>query len=329
MPDRDVLLRLENYRVTLRSSSHKIAVHPVRGVNLDIRNGEIVGLVGESGSGKSSLALSMLRLYPPEVRAVTSGRALFRGHDLVPLKERELRRVRGTGIGMIFQEPRSSLDPVVPIGTQVVESIRANGVKRRGDAKKRATELLDWVGMRDPVREFSRYPHELSGGMCQRVMVAVALAREPDLLIADEPTTSLDVTIQAHVIDLLARLRRELRLAILMITHDLNLVSGFADRIAVMYGGRIVETGTGSDLLERPRHPYTLALWNCAPELSRSRTEPLTAIAGSAPDLSEPIIGCSFKSRCARRLTICDEPPMPELVDETTGQTMECWNPVA
>ena len=329
MQDTDVLLHVEDYRVTLRSPTRDKAVRPVRGVNLDIRSGEIVGLVGESGSGKSSLALSMLRLYPPEVRATASGSALFRGRDLVTLKERDLRSVRGTGIGMIFQEPRSSLDPVIPIGTQVVESVRANGVRRRGDAKRRATELLDWVGMRDPVREFSRYPHELSGGMCQRVMVAVALAREPDLLIADEPTTSLDVTIQAHVIDLLGRLRRELHLAILMITHDLNLVSGFADRIAVMYAGRIVETGTAGDLLEHPKHPYTVALWNCAPELSRVRTEPLMPIAGSAPDLSEPIVGCSFKSRCVRRLKMCDEPPMPELLDETTGHSMECWNPVA
>jgi oligopeptide transport system ATP-binding protein len=298
-------------------------IHAVRGVNYSVHRGEAIGLVGESGSGKSVSALALLGLLPSPP-AVVSGKAVFGGKDLLGLDPSALRRVRGGQIGMVFQDPLSSLNPVLTIGRQIGEALRLHLGLRRGAARERAAELLDLVGIPDATRRLGQYPHEFSGGMRQRAMIAASLAAEPSLLIADEPTTALDVTVQAQILELLSRLREELEMAIIMITHDLGVVAGLVDRVNVMYAGRIVESGDTARLLVEPRHPYTLGLSRSVPRLDRARKDHLTPIGGAPPDPRSEPSGCPFEPRCAFSFDRCviERPPLLEAGPDALSA---CW----
>ena len=282
----------------------------VRGVDLRIAPGEVVGLVGESGSGKSMTALAIMRLLPPG-GAITSGRVLFRGQDLRACSKTELNRLRGSQIGMIFQDPLTALNPAMSIGRQLTDTIRTHQPFGRAAAMTRAEELLALVGIPYPRQRLLAYPHELSGGMRQRVMIALAVSCNPSLLIADEPTTALDVTVQAQVMDLLDRIRTEFRIAILFISHNLELVAEISTRVTVMYAGRVVETGDVRDLFATPRHPYTRQLLRCIPRLNGSRGA-MPTIAGLPPRIGALPPGCPFAPRCdiAERRCSSQDPPI-------------------
>jgi oligopeptide/dipeptide ABC transporter ATP-binding protein len=281
-------------------------------VSLSIGRAEVLALVGESGCGKSVTALSILRLIPSPGR-IQSGKVLLEGRDLMKLSVPEIRRVRGHAISMIFQEPMTSLNPVVTAGSQVEEAIRLHEPVSRAAARSRALDLFKQVGIPDPEERLDTYPHQLSGGLKQRVMIAMALATHPKLLIADEPTTALDVTIQAQILRLLHELREKLQTAILLITHDFGVVNALADRISVMYAGRIIETGTRLEILSAPRHPYTQGLLRSMPALAR-RGERLSEIAGVVPSPADWPKGCRFCTRCPRAFEPC-----PSIVPEVTS----------
>ena len=277
----------------------------VKGVDLRIERGEVLALVGESGCGKSVTALSILRLVPKPGR-IDSGHVKLGGRDLLTLSVPDMRHVRGHAISMIFQEPMTSLNPVVPVGKQVVEAIRLHSAASAREARKQTLELFERAGIPDPGQRIDAYPHQLSGGMKQRVMIAMALASEPELLIADEPTTALDVTIQAQILERLRELRDQLDMAILLITHDLGIVNELADRVAVMYAGRIVEEGTREEVLGGGRHPYTEGLLRSIPSRGRAG-ERLAEIPGVVPSPDQWPAGCPFAPRCARVLSRCEE----------------------
>jgi oligopeptide/dipeptide ABC transporter ATP-binding protein len=279
----------------------------VRGVSFTVERGEIVGLVGESGSGKSLTALATLGLVPAPGR-ITGGEILLGGRDLVGLPERDLRAVRGARIGLAFQEPSAALNPVLRVGAQIVEAIRAHRSVSRTAARAQAAELLARLAIPDPERRLGEYPHQLSGGQRQRVVLALALAAGPELLIADEPTTALDVTLQAEVLDLIASLRDQLGLGVLLITHDLAVVSQLCDRVAVMYAGEIVESGPVRALFERPLHPYTRGLLAALPRLGEAAPRgALPSIPGQVPAAGELPSGCPFHPRCGERLPDCPD----------------------
>jgi len=273
-------------------------------VSFDLEAGETLGIVGESGSGKSVTALSLLRLIRPPGR-ITGGQILFEGRDLLAMPLPALRHIRGNGIAMVFQEPMSALNPLMTIGAQIAEPLRLHQGLGAAAARRRAIELLDRVGIADPARRVDDHPHSLSGGMRQRAVIAMALACSPKVLIADEPTTALDVTIQAQILDLLGDLRRELGMAIILITHDLAVVADFADRVLVMYAGRVVEASPARGLFDRPVHPYTAGLLSSAPGLDED-VERLTAIDGVVPSPLEPPPGCAFAPRCRHAVDACD-----------------------
>ena len=293
------LLRVEDLRVEFPTEDG--VVHAVDGITYEIARGRTLGIVGESGSGKTVASLTTLGLTRIQGARV-SGRILFEGRDLLALPEEELRAIRGNDIAMIFQDPLSSLHPFFRVGAQMIEAMRAHQSVSKSAARARAVELLGLVGIPDPGRRVDEYPHEFSGGMRQRAMIAMALANEPKLLIADEPTTALDVTVQAQILALLERLQRELGMAILIITHDLGVVAEIADDIAVMYAGRIVETASAELLFAAPRHPYTWGLLKSIPRLAGSREEDLVPIPGTPPSLINPPSGCHFHPRCAYAL---------------------------
>jgi oligopeptide/dipeptide ABC transporter ATP-binding protein len=295
----------------------------VRGVDFGIDVGEAVGIVGESGSGKSVSALSLLRLVPSPP-AASSGRAVLNGLELLSSDDRQLRKVRGGAIAMIFQDPLSSLNPVMTIGDQVAESMTIHRGIRGKAARVRAIELLDLVGISEAPRRVRQYPHEFSGGMRQRVMIAAALSGDPALLIADEPTTALDVTIQAQILDLLQDLRARLGMAILLITHDLGVAASFVDRMYVMYSGRIVEDGPTASLMEAPRHPYTLGLLASSPRIEQERTASLIPIPGSPPDVRSDPRGCAFAPRCSYAFDRCfvERPPLLQCGEDRRSA---CW----
>lgn len=282
----------------------------VDGVSLTVRRGETLALVGESGCGKSVAAMSVMRLVRRPGR-ITAGQVLFEGEDLLGKTRREMQRLRGDRIAMVFQDPLSTLNPAFTVETQIAESLRVHGVARGREARARCIELLDAMGIPAPRERLRSYPHELSGGMRQRVMIAIAVSCSPDLLIADEPTTALDVTLQVQIMDLLAEIKRQRRLAIILITHDLGIVSQFSDRAAVMYAGRIVEQASVADLLAEPLHPYTEGLLGCVPRLGRPEV-PITPIEGTVPDLVAPPVGCRFAPRCPRVMDRCVESEPPD-----------------
>ena len=300
-------------------------VTAVRDVSFHIDAGEVLGLVGESGSGKSVTALAILRLLPPQARI--HGSIRFREDELLQIPEPQMRHIRGAGISMIFQEPMTALNPVMRVGDQIAEAVLAhasgNGRVSKSDAWRLAVDSLRTVAIADADRRARDYPHQLSGGQRQRVMIAMAVVNRPSLLIADEPTTALDVTIQAQVLDLLAELREKFSLAMLFISHDLAVVSQISRRIAVMYAGSVVEMGMARDVFLHPMHPYTRGLLNSVPTLRSDRAKPLQTIEGSVPAISALPPGCAFEPRCASRIASCAD-ALPPLVEVSPGHVARC-----
>ena len=301
----------------------------VDGVSFDLWPGRMLGVVGESGSGKSVLSRSILGLNPRNVLAGRGGEVIFEGRDLRKLSEKELREVRGEGISMIFQDPMTALNPVMKVGRQIAESLRVHRGMDKKAAREKAIDLLKQVGIPSPQRRVDEYPHQLSGGMRQRVMIAIALSCEPRLLIADEPTTALDVTVQAQILELLEKLKEERHMAIILITHDLGVVAGHADEIAVMYAGRIVEKGPARTLFTSTRMPYTQALLESIPRLEYDSHTRLRVIAGRPPDLVNAPPGCKFNPRCIRAGAKCraEEPELTPAEDDLQHE-FRCWYPV-
>jgi len=307
-PSTQNLLEVSDLRIYFRTDDGVLKA--VDGVSFDIAPGETLGLVGESGCGKSVTAFSILQLVPMPPAVHAGGEIRFRGNDLLALDEKGMRSVRGNMISMVFQEPMSSLNPILSIGHQITEAILAHQKKSKREAREIAIEMLRRVGIPSPDTRFKEYPHQLSGGMKQRAMIAMALVCRPQLLIADEPTTALDVTIQAQILDLLRELRRELNMSVLLITHDLGVIAETCDRVAVMYAGKIVEYAPVIELFERPKHPYTHGLFRSLPILTEKK-EALEAIPGAVPSPLDFPTGCRFRTRCSMAQEICkEEPPL-------------------
>lgn len=281
-------------------------VQAVRGVSFDLYKGETLAIVGESGCGKSVTAKSIMGLIPNPPGKITDGKILFKGSNLAALKDKDLRKIRGADISMIFQDPMTALNPTLTIGTQLVEGIIQHQKISRSEAQKKALEMMRLVGIPSSESRLKQYPHQFSGGMRQRIVIALALVCEPEVMIADEPTTALDVTIQAQILDLFRDIQKKTGVSIILITHDLGVVAQVADRIAVMYAGKVVETGTRRDIFYKPQHPYTKGLLNSVPRLDLENAE-LIPIAGSPPDLFAPPPGCPFVARCQYAMEVCDK----------------------
>ena len=340
--DGNLLLEVENLRTYFYTRQG--VVKAVHGVSFHVEKGQTLGIVGESGSGKSVTALSVMRLIPQPPGRFDAGRVLFRGEPLIDVREEpardgrtrridrsvsedRMRKIRGADISMIFQDPMSSLNPLLTVGRQIAESVQEHMGLSRKAAYARAAEMLDKVGIPSAHARIKDYPHQFSGGMRQRVMIAIALATDPDLLIADEPTTALDVTIQAQILDLMRGLSQEFGSSVILITHDLGVVAGMADKVAVMYAGYIVETGDLQDIFYAAQHPYTHMLLQSIPRLDQDRSKPLMPIPGSPPDLLHLPPGCPFAPRCPNALDVCRQ-TMPPLDPVGAGHLAACWNPV-
>ena len=338
----ELILEVEELRTYFHT--HAGVVKAVQGVSFELRKGETLGIVGESGSGKSVTALSIMRLIPQPPGRFESGHVTFRDQRIIDIEvapsrsgretrvdrsisEADMRKIRGADISMIFQDPMTSLNPLLTIGRQIAETIQTHMGMGRKEAWARAAEMLDRVGIPSSKARLHDFPHQFSGGMRQRVMIAMALATNPDLLIADEPTTALDVTIQAQILDLMRALSSEFGSSVILITHDLGVVAGMADRIAVMYAGYVVETGSLEGIFYRAQHPYTHMLLQSIPRLDRDRNQPLRPIPGHPPDLLHLSPGCPFAARCPNVLDICRR-EMPPLDPVAPGQLAACWNPV-
>ena len=319
------LLEIRGLRTTFETPLGSFPA--VDGLDLDLEEGETLCLVGESGCGKSVSALSILRLLPEPPARIESGEVLFRGADLLRMPLEDLRRLRGNRISMIFQEPMTSLNPVFSVGNQIEEVLTVHTDKSKRERRERVVELLELVGIPSPAERVRDYPHQLSGGMRQRVMIAMALACNPDVLIADEPTTALDVTIQAQILELLESLKQRFGMAVLLITHDLGVVAQTAQRVAVLYAGRVVETAPVAEIFAEPRHPYTQGLMLAMPGARHGRREALDVIPGRVPDLVSRPAGCSFRERCARERDVCRDVD-PKLSPIGPGRAVACHNPV-
>jgi len=298
-------------------------VKAVRGVSFTVHKSETIGIVGESGCGKSVTGLSILNLIPNPPGIITNGEINFKGNNILTMNQSRLNQIRGNCISMIFQDPISSLNPVLTIRTQMLESILYHTNKSRSEAEKLCLELLNQVRIRAPKRVMSQYPHQLSGGMRQRIMIAIALSCDPEILIADEPTTSLDVTVQAQIMELLRDLQNKTKSAILLITHNLAVVAGMCERVLVFYAGKIIEDSPIDALFQRPQHPYTKGLLKAIPQMNALQDEPLETIQGAPPDLISPPPGCSFHPRCSWAMNICaiEEPPLVE----NQQRSVACW----
>ncbi len=314
------LLEVRNLTTAFQTERGEITA--VEDVSFDLDAGEILGIVGESGSGKSVTALTIMGLLPRPPARVVGGSIRFAGEELTTMPEKRLEGIRGSGISMVFQEPMTSLNPVFSIGEQMMETLRAHERLSSRDQFSRAVSMLDKVGIPSAARRMADYPHQLSGGQRQRVMIGMALACNPKLLIADEPTTALDVTIQAQVLDLLMDLRDELGMAIIVITHNMGVIAETADRVMVMYAGRVAEQAPVAELFERPRHPYTRGLLSCVPTLEQDTTR-LIAIPGSLPEPSRRPPGCRFAPRCRYRIEAC-RAALPPLVEDEGGHLVAC-----
>jgi oligopeptide transport system ATP-binding protein len=319
--DRKTLLEVQDLKTRFHIAEGTI--HAVNGVSFSLDECETLAVVGESGCGKSVTMLSMLRLMPMPPAEIASGKVLFRGRDLIQISENELEHIRGKEIAMIFQDPMTALNPVLTIGRQLSEPLRVHLNMDQNSARQRSIELLEQVGIPDADRRLNDYPHQFSGGMRQRAMIAMSLACAPSLLIADEPTTALDVTIQSQIVELVKRLKDELGMAIIWITHDLGVVAGIADRVVVMYAGFIVEEALVDDLYENPQHPYTLALLAALPRIDRRRDKRLKSIPGAPPNLLIPPSGCPFAARCDYVFERCKE--NPPLFHVGPNHRSACW----
>jgi oligopeptide transport system ATP-binding protein len=299
-------------------------VHAVNGVSFTLNNGETIGLVGESGSGKSVTMLSVLRLLPSPPAEVTAGSALFHGRDLLTMTDREIRDVRGSQISLVFQDPMTSFNPVLTIGRQITEPLEIHEGMSPAQARQRAAELLDLVGIPTPKDRLRDYPHQFSGGMRQRAMIAMALACHPQILIADEPTTGLDVTIQAQIVELVKRLRSELGMAVIWITHDLGIIAGLTQRVMVMYGGCVIEEAPVKELYATPRHPYTIGLLESLPRVDAVERKNLASIEGLPPVLFSKPSSCPLEPRCKFALPRCRQ-ENPRMEEVTPGHKVACW----
>jgi oligopeptide/dipeptide ABC transporter ATP-binding protein len=301
---------------------HRQAAEIVRGVDLEVAAGEKLGIVGESGSGKTLTVLSVLRLLPEPVR-ILRGSAFFDGKDLAQLNEKDLQKVRGAQVAMVYQDPMTSLNPLLRVGTQIVEALRAHGSSKQS-ARERCIEVLAQVGLPDPPRVDRSFPHQLSGGMAQRAMIAMALSTSPRLLIADEPTTALDVTIQQQILELVEEIQANSAMAVIWVTHDLGVVARLVDRVVVMYAGRVVERALARELFYRPAHPYTLGLLGSLPSPTSKHREVLAQIEGSPPDPTRLERGCPYRERCPFSYERCREQE-PPLLDRGAGSWAACW----
>ena len=324
MAAREPLLQVDDLRVEFWTA--RGTVYAVNGISFDISPGETLGIVGESGCGKSVTSLALLGILARSAR-VTTGTAMFQGRDLLKLNDEQLRTIRGREIAMIFQDPMTSMNPVLTVGRQIREALEAHLDIERDEAVKRAADLLDQVGIPSPKLRLKDYPHQFSGGMRQRAMIAMALACEPKLLIADEPTTALDVTIQAQILGLLRDLVSERDTALIMITHDLGVVAGMCERVNVMYAGTFVETGGAEQLFARPRHPYTLGLLQSVPRLDAGRRQQLRPIEGSPRNMLSPPAECPFAPRCRYEVDRSRQ-EVPQLEEIEPGHRVACFNPV-
>ncbi len=314
------LLSVEN--LTVKFHTYAGTVQAIRSVSFTMNAGEILGIVGESGCGKSVTASSLLGLIPTPPGEIAAGRILFAGEDIAGMDEKALCKLRGNAISMIFQDPMTSLNPVLTVGRQLTECFTTHQKLSRAEAAERAVAMLRLVGIPAPEVRLGQYPHQLSGGMRQRVMIAMALAMNPRILIADEPTTALDVTIQAQIIDLMKKLNSELGTAIILISHDLGVVAGLCERVLVMYAGQVVEAAPVAALYARPRHPYTIGLLDSVPRLDAARSR-LTSIEGQPPDLLAPPPGCAFSPRCRYAMRVCEQ--APPLFPAGENHHSRCW----
>lgn len=317
----ETILKVEDLKTSFMTSSGE--VQAVRGVSFEVHKGEILGIVGESGSGKSVTSMSILRLLADTAR-IKNGKIEFEGTDLTKVSDKQMREIRGQKIAMVFQDPMSSLNPLIPVGKQVAEMIHVHHPEMKRDELQAATlELFREVRIPEAEKRLKSYPHEFSGGMRQRVMIAMALANHPDLLIADEPTTALDVTIQAQILNLIKRLNRELDMTTILITHDLGVVATLCDKVVVMYGGLIMEDGTVEEIFYHPKHPYTMGLIDSIPRVTGGEKQRLKPIPGTPPNLIHPPKGCPFSTRCPYCMNVCME-EMPPYFQEDGHRTM-CW----
>lgn len=315
------MLQIKNLHVQF--STYGGRVQAVRGVSFDLHKGETLAIVGESGCGKSVTSQSIMRLIPTPPGKITSGSILFKGQDLTKLSEKKMRDIRGADISMIFQDPMTALNPTLRVGEQIAENIMQHENISKEKAKEKAFEMLELVGIPNPKERLKQYPHEFSGGMRQRIVIAMALVCNPEVLIADEPTTALDVTIQAQILELFKDIQQKTDVSIVLITHDLGVVAQVADRVAVMYAGKIVEIGTRRDIFYTPQHPYTKGLLRSVPRLDLYESE-LVPIAGSPPDLFAPPSGCSFAPRCPYVMEVCDR-MYPTSTKLKESHQVHCW----
>ncbi|MCY6482775.1 ABC transporter ATP-binding protein [Clostridium aestuarii] len=317
------MLEVKNLRVSFHTYAGE--VQSVRGVSFDLDKGETLAIVGESGCGKTVTSKSIMRLIKMPPGEIKEGsQILFQGKDIVKMSDKEMRGIRGGEISMIFQDPMTSLNPTMKAGNQIAESLMIHRGMDKKEALKEAVEILKLVNIPNAEKRVDQYPHEFSGGMRQRVMIAIALACNPKILIADEPTTALDVTIQAQILDLINDLQKKLGTAVIMITHDLGVVASIAHKIQVMYAGQIIERGTTDEIFYQPKHPYTWALLQSVPKLETKNKDTLYSLKGTPPDLIKPPVGCPFASRCDYCMEICKE-KMPELTDITDNHKVRCW----
>ena len=314
------ILSVENLKVVFHTYAG--TVQAVNDVSFQLGKGEVLGIVGESGCGKSVTSSAIMGLIPSPPGDIPSGKIMFEGRDIVKMSEKELRRIRGNDISMIFQDPMTSLNPVLTVGLQLAESFMIHQNMSKKPALEKAVDMLKLVGIPSPEARISQYPHQMSGGMRQRVMIAMALACNPKILIADEPTTALDVTIQAQIMDLMKNLNKQLATSIILITHDLGVVAGICDRVMVMYAGKAVEMAPLAQLYAAPQHPYTWSLLKSVPRMDQKR-DALESIAGQPPDLLAPPPGCAFMPRCRFAMEICKQPP--ELLSVDKDHTCRCW----
>ncbi|QKG83765.1 ABC transporter ATP-binding protein [Kroppenstedtia pulmonis] len=320
--EKDNLLEVRDLHVSF--DTYNGEVQSVRGVSFTVAKGETLAIVGESGCGKSVTSQSIMRLIPEPPGRIKSGEVRFEGKDLTRLRDKDMEEIRGKEIAMIFQDPMTSLNPTMTVGRQITEGLVKHQGLSKEEARRKAVEMLEMVGIPSPRSRIKQYPHQFSGGMRQRVMIAIALACSPKLLIADEPTTALDVTIQAQILEIMKDLQKKLDTSIVLITHDLGVVAEMADRVVVMYAGKVMETGTVEEIFYRSRHPYTWGLMESVPRLDLSRGQNLTPIKGTPPDLLNPPQGCPFAGRCQHAMKIC-KIELPETTDCSDTHQVACW----
>ncbi|MBU5428041.1 ABC transporter ATP-binding protein [Tissierella pigra] len=317
---KEPLLNIKDLKVSFFNNSGEVKV--IRGVSFDLQKGEVLGVVGESGSGKSVTSMSIIKLLKGTGQ-ITNGEIIYKGEDIVKKSEKEMMKIRGNDIAMIFQDPMTSLNPVFTVGSQISDVIRRHQGLSKAKSREKAIEMLKMVGIPSPEERYSNYPHEFSGGMRQRAIIAMALSCEPDLLIADEPTTALDVTIQAQILQLLMELKEKIDTSIILITHDLGVVANTCSRVIVMYGGLIMEEGTVDDIFYKPMHPYTRGLLQSLPKKNTEERQRLIPIKGNPPDLAKIVSGCPFKERCPHAMDICNKEP--EYYYDGENHRAMCW----